>query len=195
MDSVIEGLKYIYRCCTLFALEKESQIFAIDDCLIYNSVISGLLVISNNDNCNIFEDDICHCFTCKKLFLLENRPKFGILNGLSRVDCSSCSLALADLSMTKKTAISYTHLVVSMFKLRLSKTFNPATYSDIKGYAVFFSTESISFINPSFFSNSGIAWYHMHYLGRTETLYKSWSPTFYTSEKTDPPYCTDLVTD
>lgn len=35
MNSVIEGLKYIYRCFRLFALEKKSRIFAIDNCFIY----------------------------------------------------------------------------------------------------------------------------------------------------------------
>lgn len=41
MNSVIEDLKYVCGCYGLFALEKKSQIFTINDCLIYNSIILG----------------------------------------------------------------------------------------------------------------------------------------------------------
>ena len=72
MNFVIEGLKYVYRCCGLIVSEKESQIFAMDYCLIYNSIRSRLLVISNIANCGISENCIRHCFTYRKLFLLGN---------------------------------------------------------------------------------------------------------------------------
>ena len=72
IDSVFEGLKSICRCYWLFVLEKEFQIFAIDDYFIHNLVISRLLVISNIDNCGIFDKNICLCSIYKKLFSLKN---------------------------------------------------------------------------------------------------------------------------
>lgn len=137
MNSVTEGLKCVCGCYELFALEKESQIFAKDDCFIHNSVISGLLVISNIDSCGISNDDIRLCLIYRKSLLLGNRPKFEIFNGLLCTDCQSYLLTLVDLSMAKKTAIACMHPVVSILKLRPSKTFNPATYSDIKRHVVF----------------------------------------------------------
>ena len=145
IDSVIKSLKYIYRCCGLFALEIDFQIFAMNDCLIYNSVISKLLVISNIDSCSIFEDGTYLCFTCKKLFLLRNRPKFEILNNLLYADCHSYSLALADLSMAKKATIVCAHPVIFILKIRPSKTFNLVAYSGIKGYTVLF-LQNLSFL-------------------------------------------------
>ena len=63
IDSIIEGLRYISGCCGLFALEKESQIFAIDDYLIDNSITLELLTISNIDSCGISDNGICFCLT------------------------------------------------------------------------------------------------------------------------------------
>ena len=136
IDSVIEGLKCVCEYYGLFALEKEYQVFAIDDFFIHNSVISGLLVILNIDSCGIFDNGIYLCLTCKKLFLLGNRPKFEILNGLSYADCQSYLLSLVDLFMTKKVVIAHAHPVISILKLKPSGTFNPAAYSGIKRYAV-----------------------------------------------------------
>ncbi len=97
MDSVIEGLKYVCGCCGLFVLKKESQSYAIDDCLIRNSITSGLLTLSHIDYCAIFDNDICLCLTCNRSLSLGNRPKFGILNGLPRIDCQLYPPMLADL--------------------------------------------------------------------------------------------------
>ncbi len=136
MDSVIERLKYVCGCCGLFVSEKESQVYAIDDCLIRNSITSGLLTLSHIDCCAISNNDICLCLTCSRSLSLGNRPKFGILNGLPRVDCQSYPPALADLSMAEEAAITRTHPVVSILKLRPSGVFNPATYSRIKDHTV-----------------------------------------------------------
>ena len=89
MNSVIEGLKCVYGYCYLFVLEKKSQIYAKDDCLIRNSIILGLLTFSHTDYCAISDNNICLCLTCNRSFLLGNRSKFGIFNGLSCVDCHS----------------------------------------------------------------------------------------------------------
>lgn len=137
MDSIIEGLKYVYRCSRLFALKKESQIFAMDDYFIHNYVTSGLLIISNINSCGISEDGIHLYFTCKKLFSLGNRPKFGILNGLPCANCQSYLLTLADLSMPKKVAIARALPIIFIFNLRPARTFNPAVYSGIKRHAIF----------------------------------------------------------
>ncbi len=72
MDSVIEGLKCVYGCCGLFVSEKESQIYAIDNCLIRNSITSGLLTLSHIDCCVISDNDICLCLTCSRSLLLGN---------------------------------------------------------------------------------------------------------------------------
>ena len=137
MNSVIEGLKCVCGCYGLFASEKESQIFARDDYLIHNFVMSGLLVISNIDSCGISNDGICLCLTCRKSLLLGNRPKFGILNGLFCTNYQSYLPTLVDLSMAKEITIARMHPVISILKLRPSKTFNPAAYSDIKMHVVF----------------------------------------------------------
>ena len=138
IDSIIEGLQCVCRYCGLFDLKKKSQIFVIDDCLIHNFVISGLLVISNIHSCGISNDSICLCLICRKLLSLGNRPKFGILNGLPCTDCQSYLPALVDLSMAEKAAIACAHLFVSILKLCSSEIFNLAAYSGIKGHAVLF---------------------------------------------------------
>ncbi len=136
MDSVIEGLKCVYRYCGLFVSKKESQIYAIDDCLIRNSIRSGLLILSYIDCCAISDNDICLYLTCSRLLLLENRPKFGIFNSLPHMDCQLYPLALADLSMAEEAAIACAYPVVSILKLRPFGVFNPAAYSYIKGHIV-----------------------------------------------------------
>lgn len=136
MDSVVKGLKCICRCCGLFISAQESQLFATNDPFICNATISRLLVISNIDSCSISANDICFCPICCKLLLRENRPKFGILNDLSHIECQSYPPVLADLSLAKKAVIAYAHPVVSIFKLKLSGGFNPIAYSRIKSHAV-----------------------------------------------------------
>lgn len=42
MDSVIEGLKYVCGCCGLFISKKKSQIYAINNCLICDSITPKL---------------------------------------------------------------------------------------------------------------------------------------------------------
>lgn len=71
IDSISKSLKCVCSYYELFALEKEFQIFTIDDCLIYNFVTSELLVISNINSCGIFDDSICLYLIYKKLFSLE----------------------------------------------------------------------------------------------------------------------------
>ncbi len=136
MDSVIERLKCVCECCGLFVSEKESQIYAIDDCLIRNSITLGLLILSHIDCCAISNNDIHLCLICSRSLSLGNRPKFGILNGLPRMDCQSYPPALADLSMAEEATIACAHPVVSILKLRPSRAFNPAAYSHIKGHIV-----------------------------------------------------------
>ena len=51
MDSVIEGLKCVCWCRGLFVLERKSQLFAIDNCLICNSITLAPLVIFNVNSC------------------------------------------------------------------------------------------------------------------------------------------------
>lgn len=82
MNSVIGDLKCVCGCCGVFVSEKESQIYAIDHCLIRDSITLGLLIMSHIDRCAIFDDNIRLCSTCSSLLLLGNRPKFGISNGL-----------------------------------------------------------------------------------------------------------------
>lgn len=118
MDSVIEGLKYVCRCCRLFVSEKKSQIYAINDCLICNSIMSKPLTLFYIDSYTIFDNNICLCLTCSRSFLLENQPKFGIFNGLSYVNFQSYSPTLADLSIVKEVGIARTYPIVSIFKLR-----------------------------------------------------------------------------
>ncbi len=116
MDSVIEGLKCVCGCCGLFISEKKSQIYAIDDCLIRNFIISGLLTFFHIDCCAISNNDIRLCLTCSRLVSLENQPKFGIFNGFPRVDYQLYPPARADLSMTEEVAIACAHPVVSILK-------------------------------------------------------------------------------
>ncbi len=52
------------------------------------------------------------------------------------MDCQLYPPVLADLSMTEEAAIARMYPVVSIFKLRSSGAFNPATYSCIKGHTV-----------------------------------------------------------
>ncbi len=77
MDSVIEGLKCVCGYCGLFVSEKESQIYAIDDCLIRNSITSRLLTLFYIDCCAISDNNIRLCLICNRLLLLGNQPKFG----------------------------------------------------------------------------------------------------------------------
>ncbi len=72
MDFFIEGLKYVCECCGLFVSKKNSQIYAIDDCLICNSIISVLLTFSHINSCTISENNICLCLTCSRFLLLKN---------------------------------------------------------------------------------------------------------------------------
>ena len=137
MDSVIEGLKCICECFGLFALEKKSQIFAMDDCFIHNFVTSGLLVISNIDSYSISNNGICFYLICRKSLLLRNRPNFGILNGLPCADCQFYLPALVDLSIAKEAAIAHAYPVVFISKLRPCGIFKLAAYFDIIKYAVF----------------------------------------------------------
>lgn len=137
IDSVIEDLKCICGYCGLFTLEKKSHILAMDDYLIHNSVMSELLVTSNINSCGNFEGGIYLCFTCKKLLLLGNQPKFGILNGLPCIDCQSYPFVLADLFIPEKAFIAHIDPVVSILKLRPSGILNPAAYPSIKRHAVF----------------------------------------------------------
>lgn len=102
INSIIEDQKCVYRYCRLFVLEKKSQIFAINNCLIHNFVMSELLVICNTDSYGIFKNSIYLCLICKKLLLLENWPKFGIFNGLSCINCQSYLFTFAHLSIAKK---------------------------------------------------------------------------------------------
>ena len=146
MDSIIENLKYICRYYGLFTLGKKSQIFAIDDCLMHISITSRLLVTFNIDSCGIFKDGIYHCFIYRKLVLLGNRLKFGILNGLPHVDCQSYPPVLADHSMAKEAIIVCAHPVISILKLRPSETFNPIVYSGIKEHIVLFPQNSSSLL-------------------------------------------------
>lgn len=102
MDSVIESLKCVCECCGLFVLEKETKIYAIENCLICNSITLRLLTFSHIDSYAIFNDNICLCLICDKSLLFGNRPKFGILHGLPCVDCQSYLFAPADPSIAKK---------------------------------------------------------------------------------------------
>ncbi len=134
IDSVIKRLKCVCEYCDLFILEKEYQIYTIDDCLICNSIMLGLLILSYIDYCAISDNNICLCLICSRLFLLENQPKFEILNGLVHVKYQLYLSALTDLSMAKEIAITYMYQVVSILKLRPSGAFNPTAYSRIKGH-------------------------------------------------------------
>lgn len=136
-NSVIEGLKCVYRCFGLFALKKKCQLFALNDCLIHNFVISGLPIIYNIDSCGISNNNICLYLICKRLLLLRNQPNLRIFNGLPCAGYQSHLFALGHLFIAKKAAIAYVHLVVSILKFRPSRTFNPAANSGIKGHAVF----------------------------------------------------------
>ncbi len=138
MDSIIEELKCVCGYCSLFILEKKSQIYAINDCFICNSITLGLLTPSYIDYCAISNNDICLCLTCSRLLLLENQPKFEIFNGLPHVDCQSYPPVLADLSIAKEVVIACVHPVVFILKLRSSEVFNLIAYSYIKGHTVLF---------------------------------------------------------
>ncbi len=98
--------------------------------------MSGLLVISDVNSCSTFADNIRLCPTYCRSLLHGNRPKFGILNGLPRIECQSYPPVLADLSLAEEAAIACAHPIVSILKLRPSEAFNPAAYSCIKGHAV-----------------------------------------------------------
>ena len=137
MDSVIESLNCVCGCCGHFASKKESQISAINDCLIYNFITLELLVISNIDSCGISDNSICVCLIYRKSLSLGNRPKFGILNGLLCADCQSYPPTLVDFFMAEEAAIVCMHLIVFILKLRPSGIFNLIAYSGIKEHAVF----------------------------------------------------------
>lgn len=81
MDSVIDGLNYIYGCFELFVLEKISRIYVINNYLICNSTMSGLLILSHIDSNVIYDNNICLCLTCNRSVLLKNWLMFEILNG------------------------------------------------------------------------------------------------------------------
>lgn len=57
----MKALKCVCEYCGLLVLKKKSQIFAIDNYLIYNFIISKLLVIFNIDNCSVFDNSIYLC--------------------------------------------------------------------------------------------------------------------------------------
>lgn len=136
MKSIIEVIKYVYECYGLFILEKESQIYTIDNCVIRNFMILGLLTLSHFDNYAISDNDICFYLICNRYFLLGNQPHFRIFNDFPYIDCQSYPLMLADLPITKQVFIACIHLFVSIFKLKLSETCNLIAYSCIKGHMV-----------------------------------------------------------
>ncbi len=150
MDSVVEGLKCICRCCGLFISAQKSQLFATNDLFICNATISGLLVISDVNSCSISTDDIRLCPTHYRLLLRRNKPKFGILNSLPRIECQSYPLVLADLSLAKKAVITRAHPVVSSLKLRPSEVFNLVAYSRIKGHAILLPQNPAPLLNLLF---------------------------------------------
>ncbi len=86
MDSVIEGLKYIYRYSRLFILMQKLQLLTKNNLFIYNIIMSRLLVISDIDSYSISADSIHFCPTYYKLILRGNKPKFGILNNLLHIE-------------------------------------------------------------------------------------------------------------
>ncbi len=137
INSVIEGLKWVCGCCSLFISKKESQIYAIDNYLIRNSITLRLLTFSHINYYAISDNNICFCLICSRLLLLENKPKFGIFNGFPRVDYQLYPLALANFFVVEEVAIACAHPVVFILKLRPSRDFNPTIYSCIKEHIVF----------------------------------------------------------
>lgn len=116
MDSVIGDLKCICGCYELFVLEKESQIYIIDDCFIYNSTMLGLLSLLHINSCIISDNNICLCSTCSKLFLFGNPSKFEIVNNFLCIDYQFYPPLLGDLFIAEETAIIHMYLVVSILK-------------------------------------------------------------------------------
>lgn len=147
----MEGLKCVCGCYGLLVLAPRSELFPKDDPLITNSIISGLIIISYLDCCDISSNNIWLYSIYSTLFLYTNQPKFGIFNGFACMDCQSYSLVLVDLSITEKAAIMRIYLVVSILKLRLSGIFNPAAYNCIKKHTVFL-LQNLSLLFNLFFS-------------------------------------------
>ncbi len=148
INSIIKSLKCVWGCYGLFISKKVSQIYAIGNCLIYNSITSRLLTFSYIDSCTISDDNIHLCLICSRSILLGNRPKFGILNGFFCVDCQSYPPVIDDFSMAEKVAIACMYWVVFILKLRPSGAFNSATYFCIKGYAVLFLQNPALLLTP-----------------------------------------------
>lgn len=138
MNFVIECLKYICGCCSLFVSEKESQLYIINDYFIHNSITSELLTPSYINYYAISDNNLYLYLIYSRLLSLENQPKFRILNGFLRVDYQSYHPTLANLSMAEEVAIGCTHPIVSIFILMPFRAFNPVAYSCIKGYTILF---------------------------------------------------------
>lgn len=147
MDSIIEGLKCICRCCKLFISVQELQLFVRNDFFIYNAIISVLLVISNVDSYSIFTNSTHLCTICYRSLLCKNRSKFGTLNSFACIECQSYPFILADLSMAKEVTITCACPVVSILKLRLSGAFNLTIYTCIKGHAILFPQNLVFLLN------------------------------------------------
>lgn len=118
----------------------------MDDSLVYNFTTLRLLTFSHINNCTIFDNNICLYFTCSRLLLLKNRPKLEIFNSLSRINCQSYALMLANLRMVKEATITYAHAVMSVLELRYFGAFNPAAYFCINGYIVLLPHNRVLFL-------------------------------------------------
>ncbi|MCJ1347504.1 hypothetical protein MMC31_005729 [Peltigera leucophlebia] len=136
MNEVVDSVKAVCCCCNLFVSTTTSAMYNRNHSLIRTSITSGLLIEAELDCCGISDQGLRFCKQCVRFLRRNERPKFGLTNGLPRVSCQSYPPELDCLSIAEEAAIARAHPVVSILKLRPNGAFNPSAYHRIKGHAI-----------------------------------------------------------
>ena len=136
----IAGVKsdkiHVCASCGLFIPLKSVKSVSQSDSLFQNCIDCGILAQRHLDCCACHEDAYFFCVTCFNCISKLKPPKFGAANSVNTTFCQSFPEELKDLTLAEEAFIAKAHPVVSILKLKPSKTSASVSYQRIRGHAV-----------------------------------------------------------
>ncbi len=128
INNVIADINDICACCGLFILFVTGTLLIKANPEFVLAIKAAVIVDDDLDNCGRTDNNSHFCNTCYGIIVEKQIPKFGSANCINVLPYQKYPDVFSDLTFVKKLFIACAHPVMSVIKLRPSKTGSTTSY-------------------------------------------------------------------
>ena len=136
IDLTRSNQSQVCASCGLFVSANAANFLQPSDLTFQQAVQKNVFCTADLDCCAYVDGVYSFCSTCFNSVLKLKLPKFGAANVVNTTFCQSYPKELRDLTLVEEAFIARAHPVISILKLRPSKSGAAISYQHIRGHAV-----------------------------------------------------------